>query len=309
MLQLCDNSVGVDSSTYWVQQDSSGEVGMSLTVKHIVVDGQALAYLEQGEGPLVICLHGFPDSAYSYAGLLPVLAAAGYRAVAPFLRGYYPSALAVDNDYSIPTVAGDVLALIAALGADKASVIGHDWGGFAAYTAANIAPQQIDKLVVMAVPHMHNTRFSLAQLRKSWYVLLFQLPWLPERLVQRNHFAFIEQLYRDWSPNWDEAEFALEPVKQALSTPRGLAAALSYYRTMFRGSTRRDRQLMSQRASVPALWIAGEADGSVGLDQFAGIEAAFTGYFELLIVDRAGHFVHREAADIVHNKLLEFLAA
>lgn len=282
---------------------------MSQTLKHIEVNGQSLAYLEQGEGPLVICLHGFPDSAYSYAGMLPVLAAAGYRAVAPFLRGYYPSALAVDNDYSIPTVAGDVLGLITALGEDKASLIGHDWGGFSAYTAANIAPQCIDKLVVMAVPHMHKSNFSLAQLRKSWYVMLFQLPWLPERLVRRNNFEFIDQLYRDWCPNWDEAAFALEPVKQALSAPGGLTAALAYYRAMIRGSTAHNREIMGRQTSVPALWIVGEADGSVGLDQFAGIETAFTGPFELLIVDRAGHFVHREAADLVHNKLLEFLAS
>ena len=281
----------------------------SMPVKTIEVNGLSLAYLEQGEGPLVICLHGFPDSAYSYADMLPVLAAAGYRAVAPFLRGYYPSALAPDNDYSIPVVASDLLALINALGADKASVIGHDWGGFTAYTAADIAPQRIDKLVVMAVPHMHQSNFSLAQLKKSWYVLLFQLPWLPEKLVRRNNFEFIDQLYRDWCPHWDESAFALEPVKKALAAPGGLVAALAYYRSMIRGSSSRDREIMSRRTSVPSLWIAGEADGSVGLEQFEGMESAFTGPFELFIVDRAGHFVHREAADLVHNKLLQFLAS
>jgi pimeloyl-ACP methyl ester carboxylesterase len=282
---------------------------MTLPVKHIEVNGQPLAYLELGEGPLVVCLHGFPDSAYSYELLLPVLAAAGYRAVAPFLRGYYPSGLAVDNDYSIPAVAGDLLGLITALGEERASVIGHDWGGFTAYTAANIAPQCIDKLVVMAVPHMRQGNSSLAQLRKSWYVMLFQLPWLPERLVRRDDFEFIDQLYRDWSPNWDETEFALQPVKQALSSPGGLSAALAYYRALVRGSNKQDREIMARQVSVPSLWIAGEVDGSVGLDQFEGLEAAFTDRFELLIVDNAGHFVHREAPDLVHNSLMAFLAS
>jgi pimeloyl-ACP methyl ester carboxylesterase len=282
---------------------------MTLPVKHIEVNGQPLAYLELGEGPLVVCLHGFPDSAYSYELMLPVLAAAGYRAVAPFLRGYYPSGLAVDNDYSIPAVAGDVLGLITALGEERASVIGHDWGGFSAYTAANIAPERIDKLVVMAVPHMRQGNTSLAQLKKSWYVMLFQLPWLPERLVRRDNFEFIDQLYRDWSPNWDEAEFALQPVKQALSAPGGLSAALAYYRALIRGSNKPDREIMSRQVSVPSLWIAGEVDGSVGLDQFEGLEAAFTDRFELLIVDKAGHFVHREAPDLVHNSLVAFLAS
>jgi pimeloyl-ACP methyl ester carboxylesterase len=241
--------------------------------------------------------------------MLPVLAEAGYRAVAPFLRGYYPSALAVDNDYSIPTVAGDLLGLITALGEERASVIGHDWGGFTAYTAANIAPERIDKLVVMAVPHMSQGNSSLAQLKKSWYVMLFQLPWLPERLVRRDNFEFIDQLYRDWSPNWDEAEFSLQPVKQALSASGGLPAALAYYRALVRGSNKQDREIMSRQVSVPSLWIAGEVDGSVGLDQFEGLEAAFTDRFELLIVDNAGHFVHREAPDLVHNRLVAFLAS
>jgi pimeloyl-ACP methyl ester carboxylesterase len=204
-------------------------------------------------------------------------------------------------------VAGDLLGLITALGEERASVIGHDWGGFAAYTAANIAPQRIDKLVVMAVPHMSQGNSNLAQLKKSWYVMLFQLPWLPERLVRRDNFEFIDQLYRDWSPNWDEAEFALKPVKQALSAAGGLPAALAYYRALVRGSNKPDREIMARQVSVPSLWIAGEVDGSVGLDQFVGLEAAFTDRFELLIVDKAGHFVHREAPDLVHNRLLAFL--
>ncbi len=281
---------------------------MSESIKTIVVNGQKLAYLSCGEGPLVICLHGFPDSAYSFEAMLPVLAKAGYRAVAPFLRGYSPSGLAVDNDYSIPAVAGDLLGLISALGEQTASVIGHDWGGFTACTAANIAPQTIDKLVVMAVPHMHGGNFSLAQLKKSWYVMLFQLPWLPEWLLGRNDFEFIDQLYRDWCPNWDETEYNLEPVKKALSAPGGLKAALAYYRTMIRGSNRHDREIMSRQTVVPALWIAGAADGSVGPDQFEGMEACFSNRFELLIVDKAGHFVHREAAELVHNSVLAFLA-
>lgn len=279
------------------------------TIKTLDVNGVELSYLERGTGPLVLCLHGFPDTAYSFEAMMELLAGNGYRAVAPFLRGYYPSALAADNDYSIPTVARDVLALIDALGDGKASVIGHDWGGFAAYTAANIAPEKVDKLVVLAVPHMHKSVFSWAQLKKSWYVMFFQLPWLPERRVAADNFEFIDQLYRDWSPNWSESEFNLAPVKQALGIAGGLTAALSYYRTLIRGSNAQDREVMGQQTSVPALWIVGEADGSIGADQFEGIESAFTGSFEILSVPSAGHFVHREAPEIVHNKLLAFLAA
>lgn len=280
-----------------------------LAVQTVNINGVDIAYLEQGEGPLVLCLHGFPDSAYSFEGLLETLAAAGYRAVAPFLRGYYPSGLAPDGDYSIPAVAADILGLVDELGGGKASIIGHDWGGFTAYTAANMAPEKIERITVMAVPHMHVTAMSWAQLKKSWYVMFFQLPWLPEKIVSRDNFAFIDRLYHDWCPNWEPEHFKLSPVKRALGIAGGLKAALGYYRAMIRGSNASDRAIMERQTSVPALWIVGTADGSVGVEQFAGIEAAFTDTFEILMVDGAGHFVHREARQQVENKILEFFRA
>ena len=277
-------------------------------VKYADCNGVRLAYLEQGQGPLVICLHGFPDSAHSFDHLTQVLVDHGYRVVAPFLRGYYPSGLAADNDYSMPAVAADVLALIEQLGETQASLIGHDWGGIAAYTAANISPQKIKQLIVLAVPHMNQSRFSWAQLKKSWYVLFFQLPWLPERVVARNNFAFIDCLYRHWSPSWSAAEYKLAPVKRSLGFAGGVKAALAYYRAMIRGSKAEHREVMSRQTNVPSLWIVGEEDGSVGIDQFQGIEQAFSGDFDLLRVAGAGHFVHREAAELVHNKILSKLS-
>ena len=280
-----------------------------LALQTINVNGVDIAYLERGEGPLVLCLHGFPDSAYSFEGMLETLAEAGYRAVAPFLRGYYPSGLAPDGDYSVPAVAADILGLVDLLGVGRASIVGHDWGGFTAYAAANIAPEKIQRLVVMAVPHMHVTAMSWAQLKKSWYVFFFQLPWLPERVVARDNFAFIDRLYQVWSPNWDPKHFQLTPVKRALAIAGGLKAALGYYRAMIRGSKNQHRAIMESQTSVPALWIAGTADGSVGIEQFSGIEAAFTGPFELIRVEGAGHFVHREARQQVENKIVDFFSA
>ncbi|WP_159931258.1 alpha/beta fold hydrolase [Oceanicoccus sp. KOV_DT_Chl] len=278
-----------------------------MDINFITVNGVRLAYLEQGKGPLLICLHGFPDTAYSFTHLMDTFSAQGYRVVSVFLRGYYPSGLAIDDDYSIPTVARDIVELIAALGEETATLIGHDWGGFTAYTAANLNPAVIDKIVVMAVPHLHHSTFSWQQLRKSWYVMLFQLPKLPEYLVAKNDYAFIDRLYKSWCPNWSEAEFQLQPVKKALAFAGGLKAALAYYRAMIRGSTARDRALMSQQTSVPALWISGDADGSIDPGQFVGIEKAFTSQFELLSIPNAGHFVHREATHLVENKILSFL--
>lgn len=278
----------------------------------ITVNGVELAYIEAGpssseRAPLVICLHGFPDSAHSYDDLLPVLAKAGYRAVAPFLRGYFPSAIPADGDYAMTTVAADVLALIDALGEREAIVIGHDWGGFAAYTAANMAPEKVSKLVVLAVPHMAATNNSLAQLKRSWYVLFFQLPWLPEKRVPRDNFAFIDRLYRAWSPNWEESEFDLAPVKRALAAPGGLRAALGYYRRMIRGASKSVYDVMSRKTSVPTLWFAGEADGSIGPEILADTAEACSGPFELVSLPEVGHFIHREAPAAFQAKLLAFI--
>lgn len=281
----------------------------SLEVRYVEANGIRFAYLEMGQGPLVLCLHGFPDTAWGFAGLLPVLAAQGYRVVAPFLRGYAPTELAPDGDYSLVTISKDVLALIEALGETHASLIGHDWGGYAAYGAANLNPRRIRRLAVLSVPHMGASRFSLSQLRKSWYILLFQLPWLPEYLVPQKNFAFIDRLYRDWSPLWSAYDYDLTPVKKALAAPGGLKAALAYYRGAIRGATADMRRLMQMPVTVPTLQIAGDLDGAIDPRQFQDAHKGFTGGLDLHVLPRLGHFPHREDLQQVAPLLLAHLAS
>ena len=276
-------------------------------IKRIPANGIDFAYLEKGEGPLVLCLHGFPDTAHGFEETLSALAAAGFRAVAPFMRGYYPSGLSAEGDYSVLSLGKDVLALIDAFEADTAIVIGHDWGAFAAYTAANLQPEKISRLVLMCVPHMYNTTMSWAQLKKSWYVFFFQLPWWPERTLPKNNYEFIDNLYRAWSPGWDPDQFKLEPLKKALAMPGGMKAMIGYYRAMIRSSSREERRVMSQQTAVPTLFFAGEEDGSVGLDQFRGIENAFTSEFEFVSYPGVGHFPHREKFQPFVSKVLAFI--
>ncbi len=277
------------------------------TVKTIHANGVEFAYLEAGEGPLVLCLHGFPDTAYSFSEMLVLLAEQGFRAVVPFMRGYYPSGFAPDGDYSVLALAEDVLALIEALGFQKATVIGHDWGAMAAYTAANLQTDCFDKLVLMCVPHMHSTKMSWAQMKKSWYVFYFQLAWLPERQLPRGNYQFIDRLYREWSPNWNPKDFALGPLKRAMAEPGGLKAMLAYYRAMIRGSSKYQREVMARQTSVPTLYFAGEADGSVGMDQFENTEQAFTESYEFVSYPGVGHFPHRENFPAYSAKVIQFL--
>lgn len=282
----------------------------TLELKHITANGIRFAYYEAGasDAPLVLCLHGFPDTAQSYSTLLPALAAAGYRAVAPYMRGYAPTAPAPDGDYSTTALGRDVLALIDALDAQHATVIGHDWGAYAAYCAANLNATRIRRLVLMSVPHIGGAVQSLKQLRRSWYIWFFQLPDWPERKVAKDNYAFIDQLYRTWSPDWPVTASELKPVKDALSAPGGLAAAIGYYRAMFRGSSRASWTLLSARTSSPTLMLSGEADGAVGPEVFGRSAQAFSGSFEFHRLPGVGHFPHREAPGEVEQRILHFLA-
>ncbi len=278
-------------------------------IKRIKANGIQFAYFEVGEGPLILCLHGFPDTPHSFLPMMQKLADSGYRVVAPFMRGYAPTSKAEDNNYSVLSLANDALGIIdaLALGDEKAIVIGHDWGGFAAYTAANLQPEKIRVLVQLCMPHMHVSNFTWAQTKKSWYVWYFQLPGFPEKKLPQNNFAFIDRLYKKWSPDWEFSQDQLTEIKKALKAEGGVKAALAYYRSMIRGVTREQWQVMSQQTTVPTLLVAGESDGALGMDQFKGISDAFTNQFRFVSYPKVGHFPHCENTQCLTSDILEFI--
>lgn len=286
---------------------TASDLGARPELKTCRANGIDFTYIEQGQGPLVLCLHGFPDTAWGFSETLGALATAGFRAVAPFMRGYAPTGLASDGDYSVLALAQDALALIGVLGEKDAIVVGHDWGALAAYTAANLEPSRIRKLVVMSVPHIAGTKSTLGQIRKSWYVWFFQLPYWPQREVVKDNFGFIDRLYRDWSPTWNFTPQETEAVKKALASPHATLAALGYYRAMVRGSTHRLRTVMSQRTLVPALAMAGVQDGAIGIEQFDNVRRAYGTEFHFKRFENAGHFPHRECFDEFIVELLTFI--
>ena len=184
------------------------------------------------DGPLALCLHGFPDTAHTFRHLLPVLADAGYRAVAPFLRGYAPTALAPDGNYQIGAVARDADALHEVMGAgDDAVLVGHDWGALATYGAAGHQPERWRKAVAMAVPPIGATAerfFTFEALKGVWYTFFFQSPFA-EMAVPLDDYRFLTRLWVDWSPGYD-AEWDCAHVREAIGTPERTAAAIGYYR-------------------------------------------------------------------------------
>src|SRR4051812_34258838 len=219
-----------------------------------MANGLEFRYLEAGDGPLPLLLHGFPDSPPPWRPPLPALAEAGFRAVAPWTRGYAPTAVPANGDYSVATLAADANALHEALGGNEDAVlVGHDWGAITAYGAAALEPHRWRRVVTMAVPPpavASAAFFHYRQPQKSFYVYLFQTD-LAEIVAGADDLAFIDNLWRDWSPSYDGSEDLMH-VKDALRAPENLRAAIGYYRAMFGGGVLGDSPLQ------PTLYLHGE---------------------------------------------------
>lgn len=276
-------------------------------------NGLNFSLLEVGSGPLVLLLHGFPDTPYSFWPIMQKLSEAGYRAVAPFTRGYAPTELAPDGDYSLPTLGRDVIALVEHLAAgEKAVVVGHDWGSAMAQYAANLRPDRFEKLVLAGFPLLKRflTRMGPAQVQRSQYILKFQTRFWPERRLPKNDFEWIEnELIRKWSPNWDYSQADIEPIKEILRKPKCLKALLGYYRAIPRKmvTSRSARKVGFRRIEVPGMMIFGSDDGCVGPEMFEGSEKAYSADLRLLKAQDMGHFMHCENPDWFADRVIEYL--
>lgn len=281
----------------------------------VSANGLEFAYLAVGEGPLALCLHGFPDTAWTWRHLLPELARAGYRAVAPFTRGYAPTAVPADNRYQSGVLALDACELHQALGGDADAVlVGHDWGALAAYGAACLQPERWRRVVAAAVPpgaSMAQAFMSFDQLRRSWYMFFF-LADLAEMVVPLNDCEFMVRLWQDWSPGYGCAEDVAH-VRAALAEPANMAAAIAYYRESLQVS-RQDPSLSAAQAATlqvppqPTLYLHGAEDGCISVE-FARIGAGYLdsegSRYEIL--EDVGHFLHLERPDEVNRLMVDFL--
>ncbi len=288
-----------------------------MTVRTVEANGLEFAYLEDGppDGPLALCLHGFPDSAHTRRHLLGALGGAGFHAVAPFMRGYAPTALPVDGRYQTGALVRDANSLHPALGGTgEAVLIGHDWGALAAYGAVAHRPDLWRRAVTLAVPPplaLAATFLTYHQLRRSWYTFFFQSP-MAEAAVALDDHAFIDHLWADWSPGYD-ATWDLARVKECIGTPERLAAAIGYYRALY-DPDGADPALAAEQAATlapvprPTLYLHGLGDGCFGADALgAPLEHLGEGS-EMVTVPDAGHFLHLERPDVVHAHILGFVA-
>lgn len=267
----------------------------------ITANGVRFAYLEQGQGPLVLLLHGFPDTAHTWDEVRPALAEAGYRAVSPFMRGYAPSEIPEDRKYDTETLGRDVLALIEALGGAPAIVVGHDWGASAAYSAAAMEPDKIRQLVTVAVPHPGGLKPSP---RLVWGVRHFFVFKGRNAVAkaEKDDFALIDTLVRRWSPAWDVPEGETQAVKEAFRQPGCLEAAIGYYRAL----SFRPPPSHRKRITIPAISFAGEHDGVLKVKDYHKARKMFANGYDVIAMP-GGHFLHREHPQRFVKELLSVL--
>ncbi len=275
------------------------------------VNGLRFHLVEAGAGPLVLLLHGFPEFWYCWRHQLPALAAAGFHAVAPDLRGYNESdkPRAV-RDYRLDLLVADVAGLIDHFGARRAVVVGHDWGGVLAWRLAMLHPERIERLVVLNAPHpgaLARERSNLRQWLRSWYTLFFQLPLLPEWLARVGDQALLERMLRRQPVH--AGAFGRDDIrqyKQALARPGALTAALNWYRAAMRYSR---QELADVRPiTAPTLLLWGDRDPYLGVWFTRGLERWVPGIRVERFAD-ASHWLQNDIPERINRALVEFLAA
>jgi pimeloyl-ACP methyl ester carboxylesterase len=281
------------------------------SIRHEFVRANGLRFhvAASGEGDrLALFLHGFPECWYSWRHQLPLLARLGFRAWAPDLRGYgetdRPTRV---DDYRIETLMDDVAGLIDASGARETVLLAHDWGGVIAWYFAMRRVRPLDRLVVMNLPHpaiMERALRTPRQLARSWYVLLFQLPGLPEALLRARDYRAVQEAFRGMAI--DKSRFpdeALRLYRDNAARPGALTAMLNYYRALVRGGARRQRALGYPVLETPTLMIWGERDSALGVETTHGTEA-WVPNLTIRYLPDVSHWVQQEAPERV-NAMLE----
>jgi pimeloyl-ACP methyl ester carboxylesterase len=276
------------------------------------VNGVRLHYAEAGSGPMVVLLHGFPDYWHTWRHQMPMLVAAGFHVVAPDMRGYNLSDKPQGVDaYQLEVLCQDVSALIRFLGAERAHVVGHDWGGAVAWSFAMWHPEQLDQLAILNVPHPERFLASLrtvSQLRRSWYMLFFQVPWLPEALSRLGNYAVMRSVFlRD--PVRPEA-FSPSDVDQqmeAIAQPGALTAMINYYRAALRTSPTAQRRRW-RRIERPVLVLWGDRDRYLG-KEWAEPSRAWVEAVTVVHFPNSSHWLQHDQPDEVGRALVAFFTS
>jgi len=283
---------------------------MELEHSYIETNGIKLHVVQAGpkSGIPVVLLHGFPEFWYGWRKQIPALAEAGCRVIVPDQRGYNlsdkPEGI---KNYHIDELVKDIIGLIDALGYEKVNLVGHDWGAGVAWELANKHPDRLHKLGIMNVPHpavMYRflTR-DIEQIRRSWYVFFFQLPWIPEAGFRANDWRSAVGALRGTS---NMSSFTNEDVvkyKEAWSQPEAMTSMINWYRALVRHMPKLPED---PRIKVPTLMMWGMKDFALS-HRMARPSMDYVDEGNLILFPDATHWVHLDAAEEVNHYLIDFL--
>ncbi|MEP6463207.1 MAG: alpha/beta fold hydrolase [Frankiaceae bacterium] len=297
-----------------VEQESVVLLDGPWTHRDISANGARFHAAEYGSGPLVLLLHGFPEFWWAWRSQLLALGDAGYRVVAPDLRGYGASDKP-PRGYDVLTLAQDVAGMVRALGERQAVIIGHGWGGLLGWTLATVAPELVSRLAVISMPHPRRLRSAMlhdrAQLRATGYGLRFQLPRIPEQWLTRNQAANVGRLLADWSAaDWPDPQTARH-YREAMCIPGVAHSALECYRWFFRSLPRPDglraAHVLGRGISAPTLQLHGALDPCMLASTATGSGRYVRAAYDWRLLAGVGHFPHEEAPERVNRLLLEWI--
>ena len=293
---------------------------MSSNKKKQTVDFQShpleFEYLECGEavkGSLVF-LHGFPDTYHTFKNQIEYFSNKGFRCLAPAMPGYLPANQLPEKNYSLLNVAKALWSFLEQKEYTKFHLIGHDWGSPVSYIMTAQEPAKIKSLSLMAVPplgELLNNAFQFpGQFLKSWYIAFFQLRGLSDHITKISDLAFLEKLWKDWSPGWDIPADEIQRMKTAFQSPQVLESALGYYRGLFDfldHEWHKTRELAFQELNKPILALTGKNDGCMDYRFFENFKERYPGGMKSVTIKNAGHFLHLENYTDVNEQLAAFL--
>ncbi len=283
---------------------------MNIRHERRTVNGVRLHCAVAGTGPLLILLHGFPEFWYSWRHQIPPLAK-HFTVVAPDMRGYNQSDQPRRvEEYAIDRLVDDVIGLLHSFGEERAVVAGHDWGGGVAWNMALRAPDAVDKLIILNSPHprlfIQNLVTNPRQLGRSAYIFFFQLPWLPEAMLRRNDYEFLERAFRESAVHPEQfPDEVIEQYKQAARNSQSLTGALNYYRAAARQGL---AAVIPPHPVVraPTLVIWGEQDFALGKELNDNLDR-YVPELTLRFIPDASHWVQQDCPELVTQYMLEFL--
>jgi epoxide hydrolase 4 len=275
----------------------------------IDANGIRFHYLTDGAGPLVVLLHGFPQFSYEYRHLVPALAAAGYRAVAPDMRGFGETTRPLRiEDYALQTLGDDVAALVEAFGETRAHVVGHEWGGIIAAEAALSHPERVDRLILVngppAITLGRAIHHSWRQRARSSYLLFYRIPRVPEWWLTAFHGRAMRLLLSD--AGLGAADMAA--YRDAICQPRAAWAGLAYFRSIAHTIKDDSNRLRGKRISSPTLVLWGERDRILRRDLVRWVDRQFTAPSRKILFPEVGHWVIEARPEDVARAVIDFIA-